>query len=718
MKKNGTKTTPAALALFSLTLFLSAGLMFALQPMVGKMLLPLVGGTPAGWIVALAFFQVMLLIGYFLAWLFSCFSIRNHGLAYIAFLAFGCLFLPIMLDRRLASETPGPADVFILLTLTAGLPFIALSATSSTLQRMFTATNHAASQDPYFLYAASNLGSFTGLFLYPLLIEPGLTTSAQSQYWFYAYILLMGMGLSCLLAVKTAAKEKTPAARHCSWKQRGMWVAMALVPSSLLLGVTTHITTDVFSAPMIWVVPLGIYLLTFVVAFSKKPVVNYDAILKIQPLAVAMVIASMTILSRDLRISWYALVFHVAAFAVVAFMCHMRLAKSRPSHAGLAEFYLMLSIGGALGGLLNAFAAPVLFTRQIEYPLMMLASCLLHPDIRSIFSRSNIYLFLTGSLLVAAAAILGKQEGGPATLHTALLMGGVALMLLHPRAALAGCATLLLLNSFLFAYDKPLVIARNFYGIIKVTDEEIKKDGGTRHIRKMAHGTTLHGTQIRDDGYETAMTTYYSPSGPLGNVFSVYNPKNIAVMGLGTGTINCYSTPENAFTFFEIDPAVVEMANTRFTYLEKCKAKRPPRIVLGDARLEFSKTGSEKFDLIILDVFSSDMIPSHLLTQEALKLYTEHLTPSGLILFHTSNRYFNLEPVVAATAGALGLKNKYLFDTAAKDLQAARSKWIAVGGKTASLSPLDAFGWTTIVPPENARPWSDDYTNFLSALKF
>lgn len=173
MKKNGTKTTPAALALFSLTLFLSAALMFALQPMVGKMLLPLVGGTPAGWIVALAFFQVMLLIGYFLAWLFSCFSIRNHGLAYIAFLAFGCLFLPIMLDRRLASETPGPADVFILLTLTAGLPFIALSATSSTLQRMFTATNHAASQDPYFLYAASNLGSFTGLFLYPLLIEPG-----------------------------------------------------------------------------------------------------------------------------------------------------------------------------------------------------------------------------------------------------------------------------------------------------------------------------------------------------------------------------------------------------------------------------------------------------------------------------------------------------------------------------------------------------------------
>ncbi len=714
--KNETGTTQATLILFSFMLFLSAALMFALQPMVGKMLLPLVGGTPSGWIVALAFFQVMLLIGYFLAWVFSRFSVGGHGLLYIVTLGIGLLLLPLALDRRLITETSGPGDVFMLLTLTAGLPFIALSATSSTLQRLFTATGHAAARDPYFLYAASNLGSFCGLFLYPLFIEPHFTLPEQSQYWFYIYVLLMGLGVVCLLSVKGAPERKATSAQPSSWKQRGLWVALAFVPSSLLLGVTTHITTDVFSAPMIWVIPLGVYLLTFVVAFSKKPVVNYDAILKIQPVAVGAAVAFITLVSKDVKISWHSMLLHVAAFAVVAFMCHMRLAKSRPLADGrqLAEFYLMIALGGALGGLLNAFAAPVLFTQQIEYPLMMLASCLLHPGIRSIFSLGNSALLLTGSILMGVSAVLGKFNAGPEVLRASLLVGGFLMMLIHPRAAIIGGAAALLLTGIWFSGEKPVVVARNFYGIIKVID----KEENTRHVRVLSHGTTIHGTQMQDPGYETAMTTYYTASGPLGTIFSLYNPKNIAVMGLGTGTVNCYSTSANAFTFFEIDPAVVEMAKTRFTYLERCHASRPPRIVLGDARLEFAKLENEKFDLIILDVFSSDMIPSHLLTREAMQLYMQRLTPRGLILFHTSNRYFTLEPVIAATARSLGLQNRHKFDSDAKDLGATRSKWMAVGRKNASLLPLEDFGWVAVAAPEKNRPWSDDYTNFLSALRF
>ena len=706
------------LPLFSCTLFLSAALMFAVQPMIGKMLLPVVGGTPAGWIVALAFFQVMLLAGYFLAWFFSRFSIRQNGLLYIAALGIGAIFLPIALGK---ADTPGPGEVFVLLAAAAGVPFIALSATSSTLQRMFTATDHGAAKDPYFLYAASNLGSFAGLFLYPLVIEPQFSISEQSQYWFYAYVLLMGFGVVCLLSVKKATEEKKPLpSLPSTWRQRGLWVALAFVPSSLLSGVTTHITTDVFSAPMVWVVPLGIYLLTFVIAFSKKPLASYDNILKIQPVAVALAIAFTVMISGAVRVSWYAMFLHVAAFAVVALMCHMRLARSRPSAEGrqLAEFYLMISLGGALGGVFNAFVAPLIFNQPLEYPLVLIASCLLHPGIRANFASRYGFLFMLGSFMMLIYMTLQMTHFGEESFHTVLLVSILVMVTLHPKATIIGCTFIFLLNTFYYTQTKPLLMTRNFYGIVKVYDRKVEFGGMLHTLRFMAHGTTVHGLQIQDEGFETVMTSYYTATGPLNDIFLLYAPKNIAVMGLGAGTINCFSTPENAFTFFEIDPAVVDMARTRFSYLDKCTGSREPRIVVGDGRLELAKIEDEKFDLIVLDAFSSDMVPTHLLTKEAIQLYADRLAPQGMILFNISNRYFDLERVIAATGAALGLSNRYTIDTAVKEAYGFTSKWIVLARPSVSLAPLWDLNWARLDLEEKDRPWSDDYTNFLSTLKF
>jgi MFS family permease len=386
--------------IFSFTLFLSAALMFALQPMVGKMLLPVVGGTPAGWIVAMAFFQVALLAGYFLAHLLSRFTPRTQVLLYILCLGIGTFFLPVTLGKftALLSPSPRPFEVFLLLSAAVAIPFMALSATASTLQRLFTTTGHTSAEDPYFLYAASNLGSFAGLLLYPFYIESRSTLTMQAQGWFLGYILLIVMAVVCLALSGKETPVRKPATEPLfavGWKRWLEWIGLAMVPSGLLLAVTMHITTDIFSVPLLWVLPLGIYLLTFVAAFSKRQIINYHWLLNIQPVAAAIAIALTLMVTDSFAMSWYSMGVHLTAFGVVALMCHMRLARGRPVDSRrLTEFYLMISLGGALGGVLVAFLAPLLFDRLVEYPLLMAASGLCNPNIRSRFSRPHAFAII------------------------------------------------------------------------------------------------------------------------------------------------------------------------------------------------------------------------------------------------------------------------------------------------------------------------------------
>jgi spermidine synthase len=728
----GNRRSQATLALFSGTLFLSAALMFAIQPMAGKALLPLVGGTPTGWIVAMAFFQIMLLLGYLVAHFLSRFPPFAHGLLYITALGVGGMLLPFHLPQA-GETTLGALDIFWLLAKTLALPFIALSATSSTIQRLFTATSHHSADDPYFLYSASNLGSFAGLFLYPLAFERWWGLAEQALYWSLGYGLLAGAALLCISrtspkvrAVVPKADKSGPAER----RERLEWVTLAFFPSALLLAVTTHISTDIFSAPMLWVLPLALYLLTFVVAFSKRRIVPLSKITAVQPIAVALALGFLLMFNTLVRMSWHSMVVHLVAFTIVALMCHMRLAEQRPKDGRrLTEFYLMLSVGGALGGILNAFIAPVLLDRLIEYPALLLLSCLMNPSFRkpTPFAAKTALGFAMVMALMYVAFI-GGQMGYIRSLRAdgltleMLLADGMLFFILfltamNVRTALYGGVVLLLLTEFVIPKDQ-LLVRRNFYGVIKVIDYPIAIRNHTYQARYLYHGTTTHGLQVKDQKYETTPTAYFTRSGPAGDIFNLYVPKKAAVIGLGAGTMNCFSSPKNEFTFFEIDPAVRDVASDPklFTFLSACKGKQPPRIFLGDGRLELAKL-HEKFDVIALDAFSSDTIPAHLLTMDAMEVYLDHLNERGILLFNLSNRYFNLGSALARNAEEMGLKYRIKLDIPDDIPYASASLWFVVARPQASLTPLDAVGWLTPTPPPDLRPWTDDYTNLLSVFQ-
>ena len=735
MSSAARKSSPVTLGVFSFTLLLSAALMFAVEPMAGKMLLPLVGGTPAGWIVAMAFFQVMLLLGYFYAHLLSRFSPRVHAILYLAVLVAGMACLPVRMPTAEAAGNPGAWGVFALLSVAVAVPFVALSATSSTLQRLFTTAGHSASRDPYFLYAASNLGSFAGLLLYPFAYEPAFGLTDQSRYWFYGFIVLAGFSALCL-ALAWDKSGKAPAKGRGKSKvtraQRIRWVALAFFPSSLMLGLTTHMSTDIFSAPMIWVIPLAIYLLTFVIAFSRKPLIPFRFVSTFHPLAVGLVVALLFSFNAELRISWYAILFHLLSFATVALVCHMQLASERPvgDDRGLTEFYLMMSLGGALGGMLNAFIVPVVFDRLIEYPAILILSCLMNPAFVEKMPKPAKMFFAIGAGMVAVYCIFmlagrdyihGTVAGGYTTGMTIadILLFACALVLAtNVRGLFAGLLIFLLMAEFVLPRDV-LLTERNFYGVIKVFDRPQVAEGKDFTIRFMVHGNTIHGMQVRDPALEKTPTSYFWKGGPVGDIFDVYVPKKVAIIGLGVGTINCYSNPKNEITFFEIDQAVLDVAKDpkNFTYLTACKGKQPPRFVIGDGRLELAHS-ADKYDLIVFDAFTSDAIPTHLITLEAITSYLDHLNPKGVLLMHISNRYFDLANVLAVNAEALGLKYRYIKQIPKDVFYAAASKWVVMARSDVSLAPLDAYGWTQITPAKGGRPWTDDYTNLLSTLVF
>lgn len=723
---------------FSLTLFLSAALMFGLQPMIGKMLLPLVGGTPAGWIVAMAFFQFMLLVGYFLAHVLARFSPVRHALLFILLLAAGIVFLPPRLPAALNIDgAPGALDIFLLLGMTVALPFVAMSATSSTLQRLFTTTSHGRASDPYFLYAASNLGSFAGLLLYPFVAEPLLPLSLQSQGWMYAYLLLIVCAVACLLhagktgAVQPAAVENpaTPAPPFtpplAPWT-RTKWMLLAFVPSSLLLGVTTHITTDIFSAPLMWVLPLALYLLTFVVAFGRREIISLHAAAALQPIAVTVTIGVMFLCrATPAMVSWYAVFLHLAAFGVVALMCHLYLAKLRPvAHPQhLTTFYLMLAVGGALGGMLNAFIVPVILDSLVEYPAILLLSLLANPRLYSKPLGTPLKKMIgLAIVLIVAVGIVDMQPASQTQKYdqlilvlTGIIVCGAVFLSVNPRAAFFSGLAMLLVSQFLIPQNI-IFQDRNFYGHIRVADSGTKINGTRYTERVVRHGSTKHGSQILQSPFREKMTTYYTTNSPPSEFIGMYNPKNIAVVGLGAGTLNCYSTPQNAFTFIDIDASMVEVAQKYFTYLEQCKASRPPRLIVGDGRLELTRMKGEIFDLILLDAFSSDAIPVHLLTTDAIRAYLDRMSPEGIIAFHVSNRYFNLVPVLAKNADMLGLQAYAKLRVPPSFSLESASLWVVMARRDMNLVALMDMGWLAVPAEKDVKPWTDDDNNLMSAL--
>jgi hypothetical protein len=736
----------AVLPLFVATLFLSALLLFWIQPMFAKMALPLLGGSPAVWNTAMLFFQGALLAGYGYAHLITGrLTQRWQILLHLFVLGSACLALPIGLASWAPPTESAPVGWLIgLMAVSIGMPFFALAANAPLLQRWFSTSGHPAAADPYFLYAASNLGSMLALLTYPMVVEPLLRLQSQSLAWSSLYlglvVLIAGCGLVGGRSHNTAAGHDAPAgtdAAPVTWQRRLHWLALSFAPASLLLGVTTHITTDIAATPMFWVVPLAIYLLTFVLTFARRPPLRHEWLLRAQPIVVLPMLLLIWLASTA-SVPYMAL--DLVAFFVVAMVCHGGLARRRPAADRLTEFYLWMSFGGVLGGIFNALLAPVLFDSVIEYPIVLVLACLLRPSLPAPAQSGKLGRWLAGRVSERQADFLLPAALGAALIAPLLLldaaMGGMPFGIVLILAVVLACAGVafsrrpvrLMLAAAISLAMMPLITTgsvtlardRSFFGVYRVTS----KLSGEFHL--LTHGTTAHGAQRTDPARRDEPLTYYHRTGPLGQMIGALERQGglhrIGVVGLGIGTVACYGKPGQDWTFFEIDPAVTRLARDEryFHYMADCAPDAP--VVHGDARLSLRKVPDGGFDLLILDAFSSDSIPVHLMTREALRLYRDKLAPGGVLMFHISNRKLDLAPILAngaADAGMTAVVQTNVVPPEGRAQYIFTSRWIALAARAADLAPIEGDArWHALLPDPRAGLWTDDYSNVLGALRW
>jgi hypothetical protein len=948
------------LGFFALTLFCSALLLFLVQPLIGKMILPLLGGTPAVWNTCMVFFQALLLAGYAYAhatttWL----GARKQAWMHLAILLVPFLFFPIYVNKALVNpgaDNPIPGLLAVLF-VSVGVPFFVVSTSAPLLQKWFASTDHPAARDPYFLYGASNLGSMLALLGYPFVVEPRLILRTQAWWWSIGYGLLVVLAAVCavflwrsrpapvlapvgpveeesevpepakknlvqvgasravtsqrpktrgrgrsqgITTAQTAAPPPEPMPTPLSDKvtlgRRLRWVLLAAVPSSLMLGATTYVTTDIAAIPLLWIGPLTLYLLTFIIVFAKipqlaqrvavwlvaagalaaftfyflpslkleerllfflrlaaalglvasvlifwdrKPNLLHRAMILILPLLVLLLLFMMLSSLKPENVK-YAIAIHLAVLFVVAMVCHGELALDRPGTKYLTEFFLWMSLGGVLGGLVNALIAPLVFNDLHEYPLALMVVCFLLPPLGvekdSVWGRRAdaimtailllagvvlIWLgapapanqitwervlharwgFLLAALLIgvglAVVAALRTRERRsaawfdlllplallvfiigaiwgvwslPVTARLSVLAGKFGIKLHHLRTILSiglpavlcytfversrrfglGVGALLLGVAFCNLFEGNVVYqTRSFFGVLKVSrDVELQEgeDPGDNCIR-LTHGTTLHGMQFLDPKRKDVPITYYHGTGPVGQFCEAYNgdpAQALGVIGLGTGTMACYARPGQNLTFYDIDAAVRDISFTTdryFTYVEDARRRGAKvNLVLGDARVTMERqtlAEDEKYGILVVDAFSSDAIPIHLITREALHVYLDKMRPDGIIAFHISNRYLNLEPVLANLAEEEGMNALVQHDRQPAPGK-TDSTWVVLARKPEHLSRLMRKGqtepvaralalsvlgiyeerslWQPVTKDDRVGVWTDDYSNLWSVF--
>ena len=743
-------------ALFALTLFCSAALLFVVQPMFAKMVLPRLGGTPSVWNTCMVFYQTVLLLGYLYAhFATKLLGPRRQAVLHVAVLALPWLVLPIAVPAGWVPpmQSNPTAALLVLLGVAVGLPFFVVSASAPLLQTWFAQTGDRSAHDPYFLYAASNLGSLLGLFGYPLLIEPRLTLSEQGQFWTAGFGVLAVMTALCAAVlwrsrpalVPQGGLEPAPAVPDAppTMGRRLRWLALALAPSSLLLGVTTHIVTDIASVPLLWVIPLGLYLLSFVLVFARRPPLPHRWMVRIEPFFVLTLAAWFCLTSA--RINWMILPLHLATFFMIAMVCHGELVASRPGTRYLTEFYLWMSLGGMLGGLFNAIVAPLVFGSVLEYPLMILVACLLRPVAAAAGNprRARIFdllfplvLLMAGMAAVWVTSQVMRWRGQPGEIP--LMAGGVILgvgavlalsFVQRPWRFGLGVTAVMLLGAAVMPDGGNVIFSkRSFFGLVRV-----RQDAGDE-TNTLVHGSTNHGSQSYVSELRRIPRTYYHRSGPLGQTFAALEANGplgeVGVIGLGTGTVAAYAKPGGHMTFYEIDPTVAGLAHDPryFTYLsDAADSGAKLEVVLGDARLQLAAAPAHGYDLLVLDAYSSDAIPIHLITREALELYLSKLQPGGIMALHISNRYLDLAPVLGRICGELHLAGLVQDDNdMGRDEQTreqyqregkSRSEWVLVAEKPkAFLGLLFDRRWQTLPASPEAPLWTDDFSNIVSVL--
>jgi spermidine synthase len=912
------------LLVFAFTLFTSATLLFLVEPMVGKMILPLLGGTPAVWNTCMVFYQAVLLCGYGYAHLSTTWlGARKQAVLHVALLLLPFLLLPLAVNRDLIRGEDNPiAGLLLILSLSVGLPMFVVSASAPLLQKWFASTSHPAAKDPYFLYGASNLGSMLALVAYPLLVEPHLRLREQSIDWSVGYGALVALTVVCAVflwlspknvEVEEKIEEKKAEKGHASgrrsseaikparhgirtgskplpsaepdaatshtltgevtWRRVLRWVALAFVPSSLMLGATMYITTDIAAIPLLWVVPLALYLLSFILVFSHIPAwlqylivtgccavivalfcmflwgaarspgmqlfmtvlvlaiiggfsyaawwlwtirdnhLLHRSMVLVLPLLVLGLLFFMLseLKTKGHWIAW-SLTIHLTALFVVSMVCHGELARDRPAPKYLTGYFLWMSVGGVLGGLFNGLVAPLIFTGIAEYELAMMLACFLAPPLgmsKTTEWGQRVDVILAGLFMMVGGVLIALRwhdhdldwdvlQDGPWPWQLAALLAGLAI-----AAAVAarardrqfdhwmdlvlplGLAVLLIGLSWglwsnalfvrvrkladaldlspmrfrrMLTYGVPLILCytfverslrfalgigaillassfcgtlndsvmhqeRSFFGVLKVENEEAEFGDERFYFRRLIHGTTLHGMQFLNEDRREEPLTYYHRTGPIGEVMLAYNTPerlpNLAVIGLGTGTMACYAQPGQHLTFYDIDPVVRRLSfdgnPAYFGYVHDARERGAQlELVMGDARLTMERKQLEdaaKYGIIVVDAFSSDAIPIHLITHEAMQVYLDKLTPDGLLAFHISNRYLDLRPVLYNLAQERGLAAVYQSDDREVDphstalLGKSSSTWVVLAHKKHHLNGLRAL-----------NDWEDERADLRSEL--
>lgn len=790
-------------ALFTGTIFIGAVLLFWIQPLFTKMALPLLGGSPLVWNTAMVFFQAMLLAGYAYAhglsrWLGARGQLAVHAVV----LGTAALALPIGIGEGWRPDTGAPPAAWLMALLFAslGAPFFALAATAPLLQRWFSLGRHPRAEDPYFLYAASNAGSVAVLLAFPFVLEPFMATGSQSAAWSFGFAVL-ALGIVACGATfwrvdspvvsgsarpsRTSIEVPGPvetgaggasgsptedrfgtdtrgqprgltASAEVSWRHRAAWLAYSAVPSALLLGVTAHISTDIASAPLLWVAPLALYLLSFVNAFARKPFI--PGWLATRAMAFAVVLLAAVFLWREPAGIFLPL--HLGAFFCIALAGYAELARRRPPAARLTEFYLFLSIGGLVGGVFVALVAPQAFDSVLEYPLCLVLAAALLPargtgrrgrsapgrrtggraggaaetnDSQGVCERLGVARPAERGDLVVVAAIAAAVLGAPPLMDALglpfsriayagllALLAVLALSRQRRPLAFALCIAALLLGSVRPAWaDNTVWTGRSFFGVNRVTES------AEPAWRSLMHGTTNHGGQWMPDEGIAKPTTYYTASGPavevLQKIQECSSGLQVGVIGLGPGALAYYHRPGERWRYFEIDP-LVEWLATENGYFELMPRDGPAvPVVLGDARLSLAREPDGRFDLLVLDAFSSDAIPVHLLTQEAVALYMSKLRPDGVLLFHISNRLLDLEPVLAGAASELGYTARSgrptQVDTSANPTASA-SHWVAIAENPAALDALELGANWEPLDLADQRRWRDDFSNLVGVIRW
>ena len=741
------------LAVFTATIFLSASLLFSVQPMFAKMVLPKLGGSPSVWAVSMCFFQAALLCGYGYAHLIN--RTLTPALAFtthMAFLALACFALPIALPAFASDPPPGDAYFWLVgvLCVGVGLPFFAVSANAPLLQSWFGLTGHSHAADPYFLYGASNLGSLLALLSYPVLIEPTVGLLHQGVLWAFGFVLLGAMIALCGFVVAVNAPmvmERTEVfagardgvasgdeAGAVMWSDRLIWIGLAFGPSALLVAFTTFLTSDIASAPFLWVIPLAVFLGTFSATFRNEPIISHARLLKVQPIVVGFAFLSLSWHTGGWM--WlFGLVATSLAFLVATLICHRELYLRRPSAVHLTEFYLWMSFGGVLGGIFAALVAPQIFSSVYEWPVLLILCLILRPQIldRSAEAgewRRAALIVACGIGFVAFVNLLIAVDVIDATakLRLYVVLPFVLLMFLPSmiaRLQVAVAVVMFAALAYLPEASGTNVSVRSFFGVHRVFD----LTGG--QMRVLMHGTTMHGAERQYDGAgrriaDPKPVSYYYQNSPMrrsvdvaraaagGNIGAL----RIGVVGLGAGSMACFKERNEDWRFYEIDQAVVDIARDAklFRFLSRCQPEAD--IVVGDARLTVAKEKDQSFDYLLIDAFSSDAIPVHLLTVEALSMFMSKIKDRGVLALHLSNRHMDLPSAVAATLDKIaGLSAVVVRDTPDKKFKdASPSEVMLISRHPEVIS--EARRWTGARAPDDrgARPWTDDYSDIVSSL--